>query len=1122
MSQVKLPVRFDDFLHDLILWKLQGDTHNKVLNLSGESLRSFNLFGKQRVAPEGKDLLLNDTVLVDLSHNEINSFDDLFLVAPNTWWLNLAHNQKLNIPIKENTIEDLSLPLAFGSLNFSRNTINMDYLSILVNTHIIRLYISMQDLMLKQRHVAPAKARALVLSKLANVWILNDEYICWEERQFLNSLGQGSSGKKAAGSVNQMLPTPVVVEMTDMGESSRTKKEVNFGKTSHMGGSKLASLFSSNWKVRSSGIKEGQFLTSIQNCSWSTSEDMDCFRLDIALDDYLMEAHLSNEAGLSYVSKGKSFPLFDVQKLFNLPHALQLDLSIIFSAMILVQQVPYSLLLDTMTIMLGPYMTQQEINDLMSLPGFVKTALICTLRRKVMKDYQVLSYQSGKVNQQALPGALFQYDFVSTLTVMEYLKTEPKHYVKKSIQPFSQIEVNILEYAPLIVTPFHLKKLKSVNNAAVTSNTNSMSTEGDGLNNNWYLFICLHTIHLLKHSASFPTVNQMHSSTFEEMVPLIKGAGMNYVDFFSYAEMNTNDTNFNFGINYNNKYDADNDYTAKNSYLDDNIDVGSANMSENEEYDMSDEGESKGSKDRRRSPQKCYLDISSSIDRNEVDEGDTVGDTISGIVGEITGVSLALSEEDADNDIRTSPYNKVIGPQGLSMLETGSVMRQSLRDLKEMSKSNTMQNHNGHYKYYSKKPQSAGGPRRIYPPSHDTIDMSDPFNPHADPKKKQNKVGVYTANNMVDSMFLMSSRNNLLTSKEFNQLEDKSPANLLLHKPPVVMDAYNFEEMANQHAQETSASMTSGEEEMKYGTFPDVTLSNTNNEPKRRDSLDFSVSNSVSTKSTVSLATATRDMLAEMGTLRNIRNMMSPHKLKQNMRKSMNLDLAALNLTKSSMKNKYMGPGGDTTIDNDDKYQDMPFYETKESVAARRIPRVKTTGMLKHIASMQSPVDDVKMKSRYLNVFTEPREGEFGVQYGLRNVDNENVTSDWHPVPKKPVFRVSPEQVHKRQMFTDVRIRPKSESAATRKGKQRDTTLSFGKYFNHFPVKVEDFEKSIITDTNRLEFDVMSGKPLPVHYSATHSLQMNTNFKLKTGILPKDASKRRSTSGKNKHIYNIK
>ena len=41
----------------------------------------------------------------------------------------------------------------------------------------------------------------------------------------------------------------------------------------------------------------------------------------------------------------------------------------------------------------------------------------------------------------------------------------------------------------------------------------------------------------------------MHSSTFEEMVPLIKGAGMNYVDFFSYAEMNTNDTNFNFGIN---------------------------------------------------------------------------------------------------------------------------------------------------------------------------------------------------------------------------------------------------------------------------------------------------------------------------------------------------------------------------------------------------------------------------------------------------------------------------------------------------------------------------------------------------------------------------------------------
>ena len=112
------------------------------------------------------------------------------------------------------------------------------------------------------------------------------------------------------------------------------------------------------------------------------------FRLDLVLDDYLQQAYIYNSQDIVGVGSGllSPMPVVRPENVLSLPHLPLLDLSVLLTASVLFK-VPAELFADTLSMILLPLgASEKEIKDLIELPTFAKTALVCLIRRMCRRE----------------------------------------------------------------------------------------------------------------------------------------------------------------------------------------------------------------------------------------------------------------------------------------------------------------------------------------------------------------------------------------------------------------------------------------------------------------------------------------------------------------------------------------------------------------------------------------------------------------------------------------------------------------------------------------------------------------------------------------------------------------
>jgi len=215
---------------------------------------------------------------------------------------------------------------------------------------------------------------------------------------------------------------------------------------------------------------------------------------------------------------------------------------------------------------------------------------------------------------------------------------------------------------------------------------------------------------------------------------------------------------------------------------------------------------------------------------------------------------------------------------------------------------------------------------------------------------------------------------------------------------------------------------------------------------------DGSVSVESSTSdSTYTPAAAARTLLAEMGTLRNIRNLLIDDGASRNPKSPLNSRLDPFSSAsqasaqylygdESSARDRY--EGNDVFLTNTGESDrsrvsaSMPNEGTYHTVASFATEKTKATSKvfkMRDLDTILTSVDLMKMKTQYNHIFTteqvNPSKGTtnnysknkgyayggglVGQQLGMlaedRTVDGRPLSASWYPVPKKPVFTLAPE-----------------------------------------------------------------------------------------------------------------
>ena len=114
----------------------------------------------------------------------------------------------------------------------------------------------------------------------------------------------------------------------------------------------------------------------------------DHLRLDVLLEDYLEEARVHNLHSTSSLPVN-AMPTIDIAQLLRVPHKQRLDLSVLLTTSIYLA-LPEKLLKDSLIILLLPFISEADVQDLSTLPLFVRTAVVSLIRRTCAREIDEL------------------------------------------------------------------------------------------------------------------------------------------------------------------------------------------------------------------------------------------------------------------------------------------------------------------------------------------------------------------------------------------------------------------------------------------------------------------------------------------------------------------------------------------------------------------------------------------------------------------------------------------------------------------------------------------------------------------------------------------------------------
>ena len=433
-------------LEELIDWKLKGNSSAKILNLCSERLGNFESYEieaeeralgleKAQALEEKKTATYNinypkanapltqyPTILyVDLSHNFLKNFDSLLYVLPNAWWINISFNGIQVLPTNTH------LPTVIGSLDLGHNdTLDLGSFSDLHGKHILRLTLTLgvkrardKNGVLNEVHSSTYKARrdSLLLS-CPNLWTVNDVFTTNEE-------------------VTTLQASKAELTDSDKGISKNSKIAITSNrnnKDSKRDYSLFVDLSAKDWSSRVLSKREAAILSAEQSLSPQRRNDMDAFHLAILLDDYLEEACIANENGSAYHGiKGRKYPKIHVGRILELDRQTKLNFAALLTAWIR-SYIPEKLYKEGLQTILGKSFAQGEINDIICLPEFACTSLVCFLRRLVLREIDDLngdsddfssifgSRESSNFVREITAEAQYDYDFLHIHELMKTLR----------------------------------------------------------------------------------------------------------------------------------------------------------------------------------------------------------------------------------------------------------------------------------------------------------------------------------------------------------------------------------------------------------------------------------------------------------------------------------------------------------------------------------------------------------------------------------------------------------------------------------------------------------------------------------------------------------------------------
>lgn len=413
-------------------------------------------------------------LLVDLSNNLLKCLSTAFNVFPSAWWFNVSNNQLTRL-------ERTNIPFCMGSLDLSVNNLTTDDLSVFDRCHILRLKIdSNPNINFKGK-----KTRDAIMAIIPDLWVLNNDYI------------------QTSDSVEKLKAFPLRVR---------------------------------EWRVPAViNEKETRLLRALQSAPCG-SDEADAFRLDVLLEDYLEETWLFNKYRVIQSLTGKKQkPYVDCTHIMSLSHSLRLDLAVLLTSMI-IYAIPSQILNDALLMLLHPHMPVAAIQDLLRLPRFVHTALVCMIhriskkelielklcRRLAVKPRHTLKF--GPTESLPWPTYVGPEGFVHLRPLQQYLARSvpgPEGIEMAegdgAVQPYGELELELLYAIP--PTP-------TLANAPEPSSKSYRD---------WLSLVARHTVLLLKRCPSCPALTRAQTKksdqdTYRQLLPLLTAAGMRYQD----------------------------------------------------------------------------------------------------------------------------------------------------------------------------------------------------------------------------------------------------------------------------------------------------------------------------------------------------------------------------------------------------------------------------------------------------------------------------------------------------------------------------------------------------------------------------------------------------------------
>jgi hypothetical protein len=472
----------------------------RVVNLSG--LEVTAVWRDETTREENKFL---NASLIQLNTNSIqhSGLDSIWWEFISCWWLYLSNNRIASI-------SNIQFPFCFGSLDLSANPFQLLDYSSLYSIHILRFSVSPDSILGEGKSVDPYWDKQLtVTKKLPNVWVYNENFIPSTDRLYFL-------------------------------QNNSSIQDDHF--------------HNSNWSSIKIQPRQSSLLSILHELN-RIDDVTDEMKLTILLEDYLNEVYLwndycnniqlSNNCAIKVAKKKPQIQNIDI--ILFLPHRKRLDLSILLTCSILFT-IPIPLLIESVIILAGEFISKSDIEALVKQPLFVKTAMIALIRRITKLEYS--DYEKGLLPRLALlnlnpsQDKVYHASFIPTFagingfqflrTVYQYLhyrfdSTDSNHHhhhhlkTIPRIESFSELELEILNNIPNIITKWSGFK------CPLSKETKDISFH------NWVSFVTRHAVFILNKAPSCPPLNTVCRSVKEQayycdLLPMLQAANMSLLD----------------------------------------------------------------------------------------------------------------------------------------------------------------------------------------------------------------------------------------------------------------------------------------------------------------------------------------------------------------------------------------------------------------------------------------------------------------------------------------------------------------------------------------------------------------------------------------------------------------